>query len=79
MEDLMAVNLVDLEFSAADLSHGVTSDVFGGLWWRVAEWAESLGRACQRVTWTILVVSAAMDTSALDLLIVVDSKVIGWI
>jgi hypothetical protein len=43
MEDLMAVNLVDLEFSATDLSNGVTSNVLGGLWWLVAEHAESLG------------------------------------
>jgi hypothetical protein len=33
----MAVNLVDLEFSAADL--------FGGLWWRVAERSKSLDGA----------------------------------
>jgi hypothetical protein len=60
----MAVNFVDLEFSVADLSNGLTSDVFGGMRWQVIEWAESLGGAWRCVTMTMAVILEAMEPSA---------------
>jgi hypothetical protein len=42
----------------------------------VAKRVESLGEAWRRVTWTMSVILAAMDTSALDLSIGATSKMI---
>jgi hypothetical protein len=53
----------------------VTVKVVGGLWWRVAKRAESLGGG--GVTWIVSVILAAMDTFTSDLSIDTTNKVIG--